>query len=139
MRINIHLRYVPPCYPRLIFDSPLLQYTLLSLGSQFLHRFPLMESLQLYQPGFPVPTILQSQAESPSSDDSGVADDPRDQGPGSANDEDVKELIIPWQRHCRYLREVQFVEGIVWRRAFDGDEWCKRRLPSFDRYRELMG
>src|SRR6516164_8974133 len=51
------------------------------------------------------------------------------QGPqASPDDEEVKGLIVPWRKHARMLREVQFVEGAVWRRAWDGDVWCKRYI-----------
>lgn len=111
----------------------LLQYTLLSLGSQFLYRFPLMESLQLYQT-----TAIQAPPESTLFNQPAMPSFfTRQQGPGSANDEDVKELIVPWRKHSRHLREVQFMEGFVWRRAHDGDQWCKRNLPAYDRFKEL--
>jgi hypothetical protein len=42
--------------------------------------------------------------------------------------EDLKELIVAWRKHCRNLREVQLVGWFVWRRAFDGDDWCERVL-----------
>ena len=54
---------------------------------------------------------------------------PPPQGPqASSDDEEVSGLIVPWHRYARQLREVQFVEDAVWRRAWDGDVWCKRSV-----------
>lgn len=54
---------------------------------------------------------------------------PAPQGPqASRDDEEVRDLIVPWRKYAAQLREVQFVEDAVWRRAWDGDMWCKRRI-----------
>lgn len=54
---------------------------------------------------------------------------PLSQGPqASHEDEEVRDLIVPWRRYAKELREVQFVEDAVWRRAWDGDMWCKRSI-----------
>ena len=37
---------------------------------------------------------------------------------------------MPWRKHCPELREVRFTEEYAWRRAFDGDVWCKREVAS---------
>lgn len=51
------------------------------------------------------------------------------QGPqASSDDDEVCGLIVPWHKYARQLREVQFVEDAVWRRAWDGDVWCKRNI-----------
>lgn len=51
------------------------------------------------------------------------------QGPQASSDDiEVSGLIVPWRKHARQLREVQFVEDAVWRRAWDGDVWCKRSI-----------
>ncbi|RDB18723.1 hypothetical protein Hypma_014648 [Hypsizygus marmoreus] len=111
------------------------EQTLLSLGAQFLYRFPRLETLHIYQaqPPAPPPSLFENdRAAGPSR--------PRSRGPqADPRDQEVKELILPWKRHCPYLREVQVVEDSVWRRAFDGDEWCKRPLQSdpADKYNVL--
>jgi hypothetical protein len=46
----------------------------------------------------------------------------------SSDDEEVCGLIVPWHKYAKQLREVQFVEDAVWRRASDGDAWCKRSI-----------
>lgn len=50
--------------------------------------------------------------------------------PEQFTDEDFADFLAAWRKHCRALREVQFVSQSVWRRAFDGDIWCKRRLDQ---------
>lgn len=39
---------------------------------------------------------------------------------------ELRNLILAWRKYCRNLREVQFICGFAWRRAYDGDEWIKR-------------
>lgn len=108
------------------------------MGAQYLYRFPHLEILHIHQAAPPGPVVYER---TPSPDRLALVAlaklFPKDQGPGAGPDDAVKDLIIPWRKHCPRLREIQFVQGYVWRRAFDGDEWCKRRTAPPDRYREL--
>ncbi|KAF8878773.1 hypothetical protein BD779DRAFT_1474670 [Infundibulicybe gibba] len=116
------------------------EYTLLSLGPQFLSRLPHLEVLHLLRPASAAfafllrsgdtQTTFQRQPSTPIPDS--------DLGPGDGPDVEVRELILPWTKTCRRLTEVQFVPNFVWKRAFDGDEWCKRSITPPDRFRDLV-
>ncbi|KAF8654886.1 hypothetical protein AX16_003315 [Volvariella volvacea WC 439] len=45
-------------------------------------------------------------------------------------DQEFKDFMLSWNKHCRKLIEVQFVPGVVWRRCGEGDEWCKRMVDK---------
>jgi hypothetical protein len=51
--------------------------------------------------------------------------------------EELRELIFAWHRYCPHLREVQLLDGFVWRRAFNGDSWAKRRFEIIDGMRNF--
>jgi hypothetical protein len=110
----------------------LSEYVILSLGSQFLYRLPQLHTLQIYN-DIPISSsVISFDPIHPQHTDSlplWVTDHEPDLGPtGDDVFEDIKELIVAWRKHCRNLREVQLVGGVVWRRAFDGDEWSQRVL-----------
>ena len=45
----------------------------------------------------------------------------------------LKTLILPWNKYCLQLREVQLVSGYLWRRADEKDWWAQRFfLPETD-------
>lgn len=46
------------------------------------------------------------------------------------DDGEVKASLNAWKKACPNLTEVQLTEKFVWRRAFSGDEWCKRSTSS---------
>ncbi|KAF9652432.1 hypothetical protein BDM02DRAFT_3109464 [Thelephora ganbajun] len=45
------------------------------------------------------------------------------------NEAMLKTLILPWNKYCRQLREVQLVDGYLWRRAHEKDSWTQRFFP----------
>ena len=38
----------------------------------------------------------------------------------------LKTLILPWNPYCPQLREVQLMDGYLWRRAHERDPWVQR-------------
>ncbi|KAJ7600554.1 hypothetical protein C8J56DRAFT_1156896 [Mycena floridula] len=107
---------------------------LVALGPQYLTRLPCIESVHIYNTLEPIP---RPKEQSPSRSNTWISirrekpslvvslDYSRELGP-SGDDEEVQDLLIPWKRYCKTLREVRFTRDFVWRRAFDGDAWCKR-------------
>ncbi|KAF5380004.1 hypothetical protein D9615_006254 [Tricholomella constricta] len=124
---------------RIKFTAGFIQeQSLLSLGARFLYRFPQLETLQLYQIPSPSPDAGDHHA-SPLSRVKQIPHIevlPRN---APADDDDaVKEFLSAWRRSCPSLRQVQLTERFVWRRAFNGDEWCKRpAIPSASKISEL--
>lgn len=54
-----------------------------------------------------------------------------DLGPGAAEDDDeVRELIVGWQKGNPSMREVKFAKGCLWRRAGEGDVWTRREVEA---------
>lgn len=109
------------------------------MGALFLYRLPHLETIQLYRVALPpqdplsLDQYLTHHNRNRYNRAPAIVPDP-DLGPGASDaDDDVRDLIIPWRKHCRDLREIQFEENSVWRRAFDGDEWCKRLLEPAPR------
>lgn len=47
-----------------------------------------------------------------------------------ASEPELKALIAPWKFYCSGLREVQLVDGYLWRRADATDAWRRRDLPA---------
>ncbi|EKM56263.1 uncharacterized protein PHACADRAFT_140891 [Phanerochaete carnosa HHB-10118-sp] len=43
-------------------------------------------------------------------------------------EEEIQNLVIPWNRYCTKLREVQLHAGYVMRRGFEGDVWRLREV-----------
>jgi hypothetical protein len=41
----------------------------------------------------------------------------------------LKTLILPWNKYCPQLREVQLMDGYLWRRAHGNDSWAQRYFP----------
>jgi len=100
------------------------------MGSQFLYRLPDLHTVQIYKPMIdqtPIPMSLDAIA-------SFTFPPPYfpnyikrlDKPTISLEDMDLEDLILAWNKSCRKLREVQLVRTSAWRRAFEGDVWCKR-------------
>ena len=45
-------------------------------------------------------------------------------------EEELQNLVIPWNRYCKGLREVQLHAGYVMRREFEGDRWKMREVKA---------
>ena len=45
-------------------------------------------------------------------------------------EEELQNLVIPWNRYCKKLREVQLHAGYVMRRAYEGDRWQMREVKE---------
>ena len=45
-------------------------------------------------------------------------------------EEELRNLVIPWNRYCKSLREVQLHPGYVMRREFEGDRWKMREVKT---------
>lgn len=45
-------------------------------------------------------------------------------------EEELQNLVIPWNRYCTHLREVQLHAGYVMRREFEGDVWRMREVKE---------
>lgn len=41
----------------------------------------------------------------------------------------LKTLILPWNKYCPHLKEVQLMKGYLWRRAHERDSWAQRYFP----------
>ncbi|KAG6864917.1 hypothetical protein C0991_006405 [Blastosporella zonata] len=113
---------------RIAFEfGSLSEQFLLSLGALFLYHLPDLESLEIYRAVFPrvkitsfggvafehIVTKISSPEVTPVDDDGFV-----------------KVALDAWRKSCPLLRTVQLTKTSIWRRSFDGDEWCKRELPT---------
>ncbi|EGN92557.1 hypothetical protein SERLA73DRAFT_190900 [Serpula lacrymans var. lacrymans S7.3] len=49
---------------------------------------------------------------------------------------ELKSLILAWNRYCPSIREIQLLPGFVWRRSNEKDEWCKRRYKMAENQRD---
>lgn len=45
-------------------------------------------------------------------------------------EEELRNLVIPWNRFCRNLREVQLHAGYAMCRAYDGGAWRMERVSQ---------
>ncbi|KAG6864916.1 hypothetical protein C0991_006404 [Blastosporella zonata] len=112
---------------RIVFEvGSLSEQFLLSLGALFLYRLPSLESLEIYRVAFPPVTITST---------GGIRfNDNLISRPSKAtpvdDDDFVKVALNAWRKWCPLLRTVQLAKSSIWRRSLDGDEWCKRKLPT---------
>jgi hypothetical protein len=42
-------------------------------------------------------------------------------------DEELRNLVIPWNRYCKSLRQVQLHAGYVMQRGYEGGAWTMHR------------
>ncbi|GBE89284.1 hypothetical protein BKA93DRAFT_807214 [Sparassis latifolia] len=99
--------------------------TLVSIGPEFLTRLPHLHTLQMYvmpvQDGGMRPLYPTSMFD-PSY---------------TSVEEELQNLVIPWNRWCPSLREVQLLGGYVLRRGFDGGAWQVykvARMPEWESF-----
>jgi len=116
----------------LYHDSAPSEYTLLSMGSQFLYRLPELHTVQIYNPRTDygvhlTPVEIAPLCSFPSPSPHLASHTNQSAIPNiSQEDIELKDLILAWNKSCKNLREVQLVKVSVWRRAFEGDDWCNR-------------
>ena len=87
----------------------------MSFGPHFLYRLEHLQSAQIYaMPSGPIP-------EHP----------PHLFDPTYETvEEELRNLVIPWNRFCRELREVQLHAGYGMRRAYDGGMWRMEKVTQ---------
>lgn len=86
---------------------------IVSLGSQFLTKMKRLHTFQLFEANGKLPVIT---------DEGHRAED-------WTTEAILRALILPWNKYCPGLREVQLVEGYLWRRAHKKDSWTQRYFP----------
>ncbi|KAF8056542.1 hypothetical protein FPV67DRAFT_1530351 [Lyophyllum atratum] len=111
------------------------EQTLLSLGSLFLNKFPALEILQIYRKLPKLPSVAEFE-EPIYRSTRGVARASSTRAPAD-DEEEVIRCLNAWRKPCPLLRQVQLTDGFIWRRAFSGDEWCKRPSPPVSKASEL--
>ena len=89
-----------------------LQNFIVSLGPHVLANMKRLHTFQLFETNGKLPVIV----------DDGWEDDWTNEGM-------LKTLILPWNKYCPQLREVQLVDGYLWRRAHEKDTWAQRFFP----------
>ncbi|KZT07883.1 uncharacterized protein LAESUDRAFT_650157 [Laetiporus sulphureus 93-53] len=100
------------------------EMTMVTMGPEFLARFPEMHKLQIYatpqhdirKPAHP-PFLFDASFDS--------------------IEEELRNLVIPWNRWCPALREVQLSSGYVMRRGYDGGVWHLYRLKRLEEFEEF--
>ena len=105
-------------------DAGFSQDFLVSLAPEFLVNLPELHTLELYaqpsprarRPDYPA-SLFDSSYESA--------------------EEELQNIIIPWNRYCPKLRTVQLHAGYVMRRAYEGGTWNLERVRKFDKVEEL--
>jgi len=98
--------------------------TMVDMGPGFLSRLPNLRTFQLYtQP---------------------TADNPKPDHPPwlfdssfTSIEEELRDLIIPWNRWCPALREVQLLSGYTMRRGYTGGDWNMLRIRRLDELEEF--
>ncbi|KAI0703295.1 hypothetical protein C8Q76DRAFT_697636 [Earliella scabrosa] len=53
-------------------------------------------------------------------------------------EEELQDILISWNRHCRKLRKVQLLAGYVMNRAFDGGQWKLSIVDHLDKFEDLQ-
>ncbi|KAH9930440.1 uncharacterized protein BXZ73DRAFT_47735 [Epithele typhae] len=97
---------------------------LVSLAPEFLVNFPDLHTLQLYHQ----PPIGTKRPDYPTS----LYDESFD-----TIEEELRNIIIPWNRYCPNLRLVQLHAGYVMTRAFEGATWNLERVRRVEEIEEL--
>jgi hypothetical protein len=88
------------------------QNFIVSLGPQVLAKMERLHTFQLFETNGKLPVIT----------DDCWGDDWTSEGM-------LKTLILPWNKYCPQLKEVQLVDGYLWRRAHGKDSWAQRCFP----------
>ncbi|KAH9848977.1 hypothetical protein C2E23DRAFT_841314 [Lenzites betulinus] len=97
---------------------------LVALGPEFLPHMPYLHTLELYAQ----PTSFSRKAEHPSA--------LYDSSFGSI-EEELLNMVIPYNRYSKTLRKVQFSTGYVVQRAFEGARWSVERLRRVEEKDDL--
>ena len=101
-----------------------IQDFLVSLAPEFLADLPELHTLELYAQPFPgakrpeCPRMLFD----PSFD---------------SLEEELRNIIIPWNRYCPKLRTVQLHAGCVMRRWYEGGAWHLEKVRRFNEVEDL--
>ncbi|KAJ8472361.1 hypothetical protein ONZ45_g16680 [Pleurotus djamor] len=103
------------------------EYTLLSMAHRFLFNFPKLETVRVFKPVL-LREINQHMGQSRHLDREIYTIHDDSLGPGAADEEDVKELIMTWKKPCPTLKEIQFEYKSVWKKSPDGSGWVKKSL-----------
>lgn len=116
------------------------------MGSQFLDRVPNIHTVRIFKLEKPAETRATVNEFGADFDfdipwrvDSENSEEEIEWGQEQTKEaiEELKEFIFAWHRYCPKLREVQLLDGFVWRRAFNGDSWAKRRFEIVDGLRNF--
>ena len=97
------------------FSENFLQDTIVSIGPHHLYRLEHLHTAHIYA----APT--SSKPDHPNF----LFDDTFDN-----IEEELQNLVIPWNRYCKKLREVQLHAGYVMRREFEGDMWRMHKVTE---------
>ena len=52
-------------------------------------------------------------------------------------EEELQDILIPWNRHCPKLRKVQLLGGYVMTRGFEGAQWKLSIVNRLDNFEDL--
>lgn len=96
----------------------------MSLAPEFLASLPELHTLELYAQ----PPLGAKRPEYPS-----VLFDPSFE---SIEDE-MRNIVIPWNRYCPKLRTVQLHSGYVMKRGYEGGMWHLERVRRFEEVESL--
>ncbi len=53
-------------------------------------------------------------------------------------EEELQDILIPWNRHCPKLRKVQLLAGYVMTRGFEGAPWRISKVDRLDNVEDLV-
>lgn len=113
----------------------------MGIGPHFAGRLPHLETLHIFSPRMRSAAQLLIPKHAPVNK---IISKAQSQQVIDENDErELKSLVVSWNRYCPNLREVQLLDGFVWRRADDrqGEEtsvWAKRRYCCVDGMRSYQ-
>ncbi|KAI0088936.1 hypothetical protein BDY19DRAFT_890217 [Irpex rosettiformis] len=91
---------------------PWEQDTIVSFGPHYLHRLEHLHTVEI----FDTPDDLTVKHPSFLYDDT-----------FDSIDEELRNLVIPWNRYCKSLRQVQLHAGYVMRRGYEGAPWSMHK------------
>ena len=52
-------------------------------------------------------------------------------------EDELRNLVIPWNRYCPKLRVVRMHRGYIMRRGYEGAEWKLERVDRFEEVEDL--
>ena len=89
-----------------------VQNFIVSLGPQILAKMERLHTFQLFEANGKLPVITDDRW-----------------GEDWTTEAMLKTLILPWNKYCAHLKEVQLMDGYLWRRAHEKDSWAQRHFP----------